>query len=294
MSGYLDPTGVCDVLSPSDPYWTCAGCGLDGVESYNEWINLNCPLQFQQLYGKPIGSSIEPTLSGADTARLLANNLLDTYFSSGAEDAFEGVLHQFCNNPGVNPGVCQNYLTYVKCPQYYYDEMTPNQVDWCGCLVMPPDQDRQIYGDNIACYPLCHQASTVQLVDSQNRLIQCNNQVCIVDDVTVNVVDSRTGNVNLTQICPGCSGDCTCIVNDVDVIGTGLNIQQYCGPNTQCWRTVNGELREVPCEVITSSQLWLWLIVIIGIILIIVVIIIAFYQAIRYANQPTRVVIRRE
>lgn len=295
MEPYLNPEGVCDSLDPENPLWTCAGCGLDGsTDSYNEWITLNCPLQFQQLSGRDIGSVIYD-LTGEQTSKLYTNNLLDTYFVGGYDDPFEEVLHQFCNSPGINPGICQNYLAHIKCPQYDYDSITSEEARWCGCLVLPSDQDRSIYGDNIACYPLCHLSDTIQLVDSSGRLIQCDNQVCIIDDVTVNVVDSRVGDVSLTQICPGCSGNCSCIINDVNVTGADVNVDQYCGSDTQCWRTVDGELVQVSCQVTNIYDNWLfWLIIILTIIMIVVIIIIALYQAVRYNARNPEVVIQRE
>jgi hypothetical protein len=285
MSGYLDPTGVCSTLSRDDPLWTCAGCNLGSVSSYNEWLSLNCPLQFRPLYSQPIGSSAYPQLSGENTARLYANNLLETYFDSGVDDAFEDVLHRFCNNPSINPGICQNYLQYKKCPQYSYNDLNSDEADWCGCFVMPPEDDQQIYGENVACYPLCHQTSTIQLVDSNNRLIQCDNQVCIIDGVTVNITDSRTGDVNFNQICPGCSGNCSCTINDVDVVGANLNINQYCGPNTKCWKTINGELVQVACGSGEWIDKWLlWIVIAIVIIVVFIVLMIAIYQAVRYSS----------
>lgn len=271
---YLDPSGICDSLTSSDPMWVCSGCEARVTGSYSSWLRSNCPLEYQQVYRQ---------VNGVEQAQTYANNLLDGYFNSNSDTGFQEVLHQFCNNPGINPGVCQNYITYKKCVNVPYDTMTAEQADWCGCIVMPSLADQELYGTNIACYPLCHLTDTIQLVDEDGIPIQCNNQVCVIDDVSINVTESKVGDVTINSICPGCTGNCNCVINNVDVSGVDLDINQYCGPNTSCYITRGSELVQVPC---TPSRrvfdnIWILLLVIIIVIISIVVILIVIYQAAR-------------
>lgn len=270
---YLDPTGVCSTLSTSDPMWICSGCQAAVTNDYTSWLSNNCPLSYRQVYNQA---------NGALQAQTYANNLLETYFAvNTAADPFAGALHQFCNNPSLNPGVCQNYLTYRMCPNLSYDQMTAEQTDWCGCFVLPSLADQELYGSNIACYPLCHLTDTIQVVDQDGHPLQCNNQVCVIDGVSISVAESKVGNVNFNTICPGCTGNCSCIINDVNVTGVNVNINQYCGPNTSCYTTRDGVVVEVPCTVGSwlNIRLGVLILIIIVVIIAMIIILIAVYQA---------------
>ena len=267
---YLDPVDVCASLSATDPMWVCAGCQGGITGDYTSWLKSNCPLAYQRVYSRA---------NGYTQAQTYANNLLATAIPT-TDSGFREVLHQFCNNPGINPGVCQNYLQYKMCPGLSYNDMTSEESDWCGCVTLPSLADQELYGPNVACYPLCHLTDTIQLVDENLLPIQCNNQVCVIDDVSINVVDSKVGTVSINSICPGCTGNCNCIINDVNVTGVDLNINQYCGPNTNCYVTRNGVVTQIPCGPgVRFNRLWLILLIVIIMIISVVIVLVVVYQA---------------
>lgn len=279
MASYIDPGNICSQLSTSDPMYVCAGCNITSATWEQQWIGLNCPLFFSSMiYDKGRYSE-----SGLNEAQSYANNLLQSYSllyditdpGNSGYNNFQEILHRFCNNSTLNPGICQNYLEFKECVGIDYETMTESQVEWCGCFVYPPNAD--IYGDNVACYPTCHLIDTIQTVDENSGIpLSCDNQVCVIDDVSIRVVSSKVGPVTINSICPGCDGSCTCIIDNVDVEGTDLNVNQYCGDNTYCYQTIDGSTQEVECPTYEASIDINWLIVsaIAFVILVILIIII--------------------
>jgi hypothetical protein len=282
--GYYNPEGICSQIPSDDPLFLCSGCSLT-PDTYKDWILANCPLEYQRLY----------YTGNYETAQVYANNLLTRYEqlnpisspNAPGYSPFQEVLRKFCANTTLTPGVCQNYLNYNFCPRIDYEDITDTDAEWCGCFTLPPEVDQELYGPNIACYPLCHLASTIQRVDNRGTLIQCDNQVCVIDNVSVDVVESSGGEVNIRSICPDCTGECTCVINNVQVTGVDLNITQYCGDNTTCYKTVGDEVIQVVCRV-SGINWWLVVLIIIVVILAVTVVLVATYQAFKPALPPKK------
>jgi len=205
------------------------------------------------------------------------------------------------------PGACDAYLTNHMCRNFDYDELTenPSVVNWCGCYIPPdnadtltssiscaqvtPNGNRGIY----PCYPLCHRIDTVPLFDpNSGDEYACNNNVCVMDNVSLNVINSTIGGVNINQVCPSCSPTelCECIIssNDLpetfDEMGISTSFTQYCGSGVCYVLEPDGTLTSVTCTdyIGTSSGSgWIWIIVLVIVAVFIILIVGAVFFAVR-------------
>jgi len=166
---------------------------------------------------------------------------------------FTDTLQYLCNTPQTNmcarpaTGVCDEILQYW-CQEFDRDDLLADStlMNICGCSLLPssgspssydkpktkwigedgqiqtwrdttgPPQPQSPYyinsttGDN--CDPLCVNSKINQCVGV------CQGTFCIIDDVTVNIINSSGGDINLQQICTNCGDSgCQCYIGDVDV-----------------------------------------------------------------------------
>lgn len=199
------------------------------------------------------------------------------------------------------PGACDAYLCNKLCKSFTYDFLSENPAvtDWCGCYIQPDNADvlmsnitpQQVTPDDKKganpCYPLCHRVGNIPLFSSETGVkYSCNSNVCVIDNVTVNSVNSTLGDVNITQICPACSPDqlCECIISSNDLpetfeeLGLTSNFTSYCGSNGQCYVLEgDGNLTPVNCndylKIPVTEYLWVYIIAgICGLLVIIIAI----------------------
>src|SRR6185312_7558221 len=88
------------------------------------------------------------------------------------------------------------------------------------------------------CDPFC---STGDAITNQGQV--CDQSVCIIDNTTVDLADSRTGNIEFNQVCSCESSNCVCYIANTMFEGSNstilgdLDINQNC---TSCYSTVPG------------------------------------------------------
>lgn len=130
--------------------------------------------------------------------------------------------------------------------------LNPTEQEWCGCYL--PDEAYttyiNTYNINKECTPMCNGANNIPLTDPDGNPTLCQQNVCLIDDVTINIIKSNVqGTVNIAQFCGGCQSQqdnpevssCVCILDNatLDIINTEIggdvNIAQQCG-NTVCTR----------------------------------------------------------
>lgn len=206
------------------------------------------------------------------------------------------------------PGACDAYLSKHMCGKFTYNQLmeNPSAVNWCGCYIPPdnsatltstiscdqvtPNGNRGIY----PCYPLCHRIDTVPLFDPESgSKYACNNNVCVLDNITFNIINSTVGNVNINQVCPSCSPNelCECIIssNDLpstfDELGISTSFTQYCSSGVCYVLEPDGTLKDVECTdylgSTTGENGWVWIIVVVCIAIFIIIIVGAVFFAIR-------------
>jgi len=106
---------------------------------------------------------------------------------------------------------------------------------------------------NPACDPLCRSSTTSQKAYTPNgNFITCPQNICVINDVKINVVNSTINNgINFNSICGGCdtTSGCLCVISGVNVsqtmstIGVGT-LNNFCA-NSICLE--DGATIGVPC-----------------------------------------------
>jgi len=211
------------------------------------------------------------------------------------------------------PGACYPTQQFM-CNQCSRSEIlgNPEIADFCGCVAPPStaqDYYNQIIGKlNPACDPICNTISSVKNVNPDTGYLnQCSANVCVIDNVIINAIDTKGASPTFTQVCPSCinGGNCLCIIDstfdntitsiqgtDGQPINTAERFTQYC-PNSQCYENnpVTGQFDEVECANTLSQKLlersgiagppvkfpW-WVLIVFAIILVVAIIAIIAYR----------------
>jgi len=166
---------------------------------------------------------------------------------------------------------------------------------FCGCFV-PPDQLSINNGVSPECDPLCSQGKSIKKAN-RGIITQCDQSVCIINNISISSVKSSVDKVSFNQICPQCKNGCRCIIDssilDIDkIIGITdeITFNQYCGPNSVCLIVDNktGESKQTPCSTSLnkvkfntykfSISIIIWIIVILIIVVFILVCITRIYE----------------
>lgn len=280
---------------------------LTNDEIYQVWQTIDCPNVFyNKMY--PIGSGgVEFNQNGYNEVENDMRYLLSKYFNVGPDGhplvipgqagytQFQDLLINTCNGANGNGtnGVCTKVLPEL-CYACNREEIANNTnlLKLCGCF--SPDLDPNTYPDiEKICDPLCSQYQVSRFRDlDTGEVLQCNSNVCVINNVSISATKSSVGQVNFTQSCPNCNPyePCKCIV-DVTIASSyeqlgldSVNFYQYCGENSVCIVIDNttGVSKEVPCQdnltQITATEyhykvgVTVWIILLILIILTVLVI----------------------
>ena len=231
--------------------------------------------------------------------------------------------------PGYNPwqdfiyntvccpyGICSSALTDIcadKTSQRI--SLNPTLASWCGCHL--PGGEYQDYSVRFnippQCTPMCNRVGTIPTVGINGEAVNCEQSVCLIDGVTVNLINSTIGGgLNFNQVCANCpNANCSCIVSNttVDIANSTIGgnlvpINQGCGSFTcgqtnpgdtgptnitvPCGQTVN-PFAEYQAEVEAAKQQalktsWLWTLVIVGVGLLLIFLIIFFIVPVTFIS----------
>lgn len=206
------------------------------------------------------------------------------------------------------PGLCQSGLDVVcatKTSQRI--SLNPAVAQWCGCHLSPGEYADYSARFNIPpeCTPMCNRVGTIPIVGINAEAVTCKQNICLIDDVTVNLINSQIGGgIDFNQICGNCQdAQCSCIVSNttVDISnstigGNVVPVTEGCGSFT-CAQTNPGNtgprMLTVQCEgtgsfnpyaqyeaevaaarATAKKNAWLWTLIAIGIALVLIFIII--------------------
>lgn len=173
-------------------------------------------------------------------------------------DSFSDVLiNALSNNPAYNlegVGQCGSYaMFHAKCTDV--EISTSNQlIKAGGCTCQFEDID---YDVPDSCEPTCNIEQVIKLRDPLTGIIQnCDQNICIIDGVSINASASSIGAITINQLCPSCTGGQTCNCYFDDSIEDQIGIADYsefsiyCGENSQCVSIDNetGVKTKVSCE----------------------------------------------
>lgn len=287
---------------PNPPIGTedvCAGRTLIGSQLQTYWCNSDCPTAFSTILNTTSDGKLG--FNPANLPRVQDNmvSLFDTYqktniFTDSTVDPgyspFQYTILRTCNDPRLL-GICDKALAGTPekkglCSGKTRDQISSSKIlaDFCGCYA-PPNPNYAPY-TSVECDPLCHRASTIQLIDpATGKPKVCQNTVCVIDQVSISLTSTTTGGITFQQVCPGCQGDpCVCIVSGVSVaetlsqVGVGTNFSQLCGPNSVCLTTnPDGTTTQTPCKdselpiPTFSSKIPIWIYVVVGIVILIAI-----------------------
>ena len=179
-----------------------------------------------------------------------------------------------------HPVVCTKMLDQY-CKVYTTDDVKKSSdvLRFCGCYLDRREYSRYVdrYGINDVCTPMCSFKSIPQL-DVNNKPIVCTTDVCVINDISVSIINSSTGDINFNQICGGCdavsgTSSCQCFMEDNtfitinSAIQGNINFNQRCSSSSVC--TVGGTPTD--CNVLrTNSSNYMIAIVVILVMMLLI------------------------
>lgn len=108
------------------------------------------------------------------------------------------------------PGICELSEAPMckSCSRQRIGE-SANLIEYCGCYATPDPQFNSSASPQ--CDYLCTMAASSKLRDVINgNILQCDQTTCIINNVSINSVNSSTGNISFEQVCNQCLGSNTC------------------------------------------------------------------------------------
>lgn len=205
---------------------------------YKNTISIGC--SYQPLEG------ILPDPQGSAWARDLIGQMVQQYMTDSGDSIIDptpspmiNAIEKICR---TTPGLCDPFLKSY-CKTFSEDEVNRNPLlsKWCGCHLSQDHYDQYLdqFGINKACTPLCHTPGTIPSVgDNGYDVLKCDQQVCMIDNLTIEAIKGRIGDVNITDVCSGCI-DCQCMIVDNTIIELESQIGKLSIVN-QCSGTSSG------------------------------------------------------
>lgn len=118
---------------------------------------------------------------------------------------FLDVLYDICK---TFPFLCKYNLQSI-CNNIKSTDIAsnPNVLKWCGCYLSNDIYKEYInkFSISIPCTPYCNRDDVIPLTDKKNNRLLCTQSICIIDNVNIDITNSRTpGGLTFTQLCNGC------------------------------------------------------------------------------------------
>ncbi len=146
-------------------------------------------------------------------------------------DGFAAKAVELCRQ---YPGTCDSILQTV-CAPYTKEDLDPTQfpitlpdgtttynytpLQTCGCF-LNTDQYYLENGNTVPCNTVCGAPGTIPLGTASGTGETCGGTACILDGITINLLNSSVGDIKLSQMCnncTSCTGPCRCYIRDVTV-----------------------------------------------------------------------------
>lgn len=171
-------------------------------------------------------------------------------------NVFQQVLQTACSK---YPGACDAFLSQWCKTNTNVDLASKNTglMDFCGCYL----DYGTTFGLETQCQPLCHRVSTIKLPDLEGSYLECNSNVCVIDNVSINAArtDNRQTNVSFTQVCSCPEGLCKCIISNTNLYGLvgNVNFNQACNSNSVCYTVSDNPNQppiQIPCPTVITPE----------------------------------------
>ena len=202
-----------------------------------------------------------PTSNGFIYGQNLITKVIERYILDGGDLAssesaetngqLTNIIKNVCQ---TTPGLCTNALS-AYCVNVTSETLVrnPNLLPWCGCYMSPENYDKytNLYGISRECTPTCNMAGAIPLASNDgNSYKTCTQNRCIIDDISINIINSTVGNesggINFSQMCNSCSvggnsGTCNCTITggNFDIINSktgNLSVSQQCSSDSICYK----------------------------------------------------------
>lgn len=138
------------------------------------------------------------------------------------------------------PGLCQNGLAQ-SCANYTTERLSlnPEAAAWCGCNLPTVEYEDYANRFNIppACTPICNRSGVLPIADGELNPIQCTQNICLIDDISINIISSQVnGQVDISQLCGNCgpNSQCSCFINNDTISVNNSLIQGNVSINESC------------------------------------------------------------
>lgn len=217
------------------------------------------PGVFNLFAGTQPPSSAFQQNSGYIWSRELMTAVFDKYKQQGyvigtnpgqqGYNAFQDtILAPICNSV---PGICESSISSV-CNNVTVNDINrnPKLLPWCGCYMnnIQYQQYVDLYGIRKECVPTCSRSDVILLAAPDGKsVLRCNQNVCLIDNTTINLQNTGVGAINFTQVCGGCdssmgaTASCQCIISDSNITAAdsqlgNINLSQNCSTKSQCYK----------------------------------------------------------
>jgi hypothetical protein len=164
------------------------------------------------------------------------NNLLELCKIKGG---CETSLINLCKNTTYND-VVSAYKEYINASNRESPEAIANlnKVNACGCHLQTDQYNQSGWGRlgiTTPCDPICLIPSAVPQWGS-DAPVNCSQNICILNDIKIDIINSNVKDINFNTICGGCggSGSCRCVFSDISILESNssvgnINFVQSCG-----------------------------------------------------------------
>jgi len=180
---------------------------------------------------------LDPNLKGLNCAQAIIKNSVSRFYNTGGKPTdntpFISRQIEYCRlYPGLcdsildaeQGGVCKNYsLSDLDPDKYKNRENDPdgtNLLKTCGCFLEKNSKNYILDKDfGVACNSICSYPGTIPKVNRITKQPEvCEGNVCVLNDITVNSINSTGGAVNMNTYCGQCSDElCRCYFNNVNL-----------------------------------------------------------------------------
>lgn len=172
---------------------------------------------YVQKYGYDHNVQDFLTISDCNEARTkVANAVLDKYLTGTIDKNknLKYILEACQKAPGACDTKLENACRDVTAEQLKLNE---NLREVCGCM-LPTNMYQSAYPPVIKprCTPYC--LGALRKGDGFGGFLSCDTNNCVMDDITISIINSKSGNVNLSEVCgDNKGGKYNCYFSDIDV-----------------------------------------------------------------------------
>lgn len=206
------------------------------------WIQFLTIVANREQLPDNTGTLLSPDIISDIVTNLHKVFTMKTIFDNGMSPlalAMEPVVFALYNS--YNFTLYDGAILLNQCAVYTIDDAVKNPLlrKWCGCMLNPVSYESRYPIVSIACTPTCNSSEVLQYG------APCEGTLCVLDDITISLIDSKSGGVSLVQVCQSCgqvySSDtttvkqtCQCTIGNVAVslinstIGT-ITVDEICG-----------------------------------------------------------------